>query len=118
MINDRGCAQFGNIKKRRGPQYGVGWEPKGIWHHVGRNEPKYIIATKANRFRRGLYTVWRRGAPYASFVTFDALGGTVSEGNIAVPGAGGQFTVASATSSYQIELAPFTGKLTVTKLLP
>lgn len=54
----------------------------------------------------------------ASFVTFDALGGTVSEGNIAVPGAGGQFTVASATSSYQIELAPFTGKLTVTKLLP
>ncbi len=47
-------------------------QPNGIWRHVGRNAPKYIAATDENRFRRGVYVVWRRGAPYASFVNFDA----------------------------------------------
>ena len=47
-------------------------QPGGIWRHVGRNAPKYIAATDENRFRRGVYVVWRRGAPYASFVNFDA----------------------------------------------
>ena len=47
-------------------------QPDGIWRHVGRNGPKYIAATDENRFRRGVYVVWRRGAPYASFVNFDA----------------------------------------------
>jgi len=47
-------------------------QPDGIWRHVGRNAPKYIAATDENRFRRGVYVVWRRGAPYTSFVNFDA----------------------------------------------
>jgi hypothetical protein len=47
-------------------------QPRNIWRHVGRNAPKFNVATDENRFRRGLYVVWRRGAPYASFVNFDA----------------------------------------------
>jgi hypothetical protein len=47
-------------------------QPSGIWRHVGRNAPKYIVATNEDRFRRGLYVVWRRGAPYVSFMNFDA----------------------------------------------
>ena len=47
-------------------------QPGGIWRHVGRNAPKFVVATNENRFRRGVYIVWRRGAPYASFVNFDA----------------------------------------------
>jgi hypothetical protein len=47
-------------------------QPGNIWRHVGRNAPKFNVATDENRFRRGLYVVWRRGAPYASFVNFDA----------------------------------------------
>ena len=47
-------------------------QPGNIWRHVGRNAPKFNVATDENRFRRGVYVVWRRGAPYASFVNFDA----------------------------------------------
>ena len=47
-------------------------QPGGIWRHVGRNAPKYVAATDEDRFRRGVYVVWRRGAPYVSFTNFDA----------------------------------------------
>ncbi|MDC0273888.1 PSD1 and planctomycete cytochrome C domain-containing protein [Planctomycetaceae bacterium] len=47
-------------------------QPDNIWRHVGRNAPKYQTDTNEDRFRRGIYVVWRRSAPYPSFVTFDA----------------------------------------------
>ncbi len=47
-------------------------QPPGIWRHVGRNAPKYVTSTGPDRFRRGVYTIWRRSAPYPAFVTFDA----------------------------------------------
>ncbi len=53
-------------------------------------------------------------APNGADVSYDALGGTVMD--VGIPGIGGQITVASPTRSYQIDIAPFTGKLTVTKL--
>ena len=39
---------------------------------MGRNEPKWIEEKDEDRFRRGVYVVWRRAAPYPSFVNFDA----------------------------------------------
>ena len=39
---------------------------------MGRNAPKYIVSKGLDRFRRGVYTVWRRSAPYPGFVSFDA----------------------------------------------
>jgi len=47
-------------------------QPDGVWRHVGRNEPKYEISNGTDRFRRGVYVVWRRSAPYPSFTNFDA----------------------------------------------
>ena len=47
-------------------------QPPGIWRHVGRNAPKYRTSSGADRFRRGVYVIWRRSAPYPSFVNFDA----------------------------------------------
>jgi hypothetical protein len=47
-------------------------QPSNIWRHVGRNAPKYLTSQGVDRYRRGIYTVWRRSAPYPSFVTFDA----------------------------------------------
>ncbi|WP_231740651.1 PSD1 and planctomycete cytochrome C domain-containing protein [Thalassoglobus neptunius] len=47
-------------------------QPENIWRHVGRNAPKWETDTDGDRFRRGLYVVWRRSAPYPSFVNFDA----------------------------------------------
>jgi prepilin-type N-terminal cleavage/methylation domain-containing protein len=48
------------------------------------------------------------------FLTFDELGGTVSNGG--GPGTGGTIIIDSPNASYQITVAPFTGKLTVQKL--
>ncbi|MEE8153897.1 MAG: type II secretion system protein [Phycisphaerales bacterium] len=48
------------------------------------------------------------------YVTYDALGGTVITGN--APGTGGQLRVQAADDIYQIDITPFVGKLTVTKI--
>ncbi len=48
------------------------------------------------------------------YVTYDALGGTVMTGN--APGTGGQIRVQAADNIYEIDIAPFVGKLTVTKM--
>jgi hypothetical protein len=48
------------------------FQPDGLWRAVGRNQPIWKTATDENRFRRGVYVVWKRGAPYPSFVNFDA----------------------------------------------
>ncbi|MFT5527710.1 MAG: hypothetical protein ACI9HK_005694 [Pirellulaceae bacterium] len=47
-------------------------QPENIWRHVGRNAPTYATSTGPDRFRRGIYVIWRRSAPYPSFVNFDA----------------------------------------------
>ena len=47
-------------------------QPEGIWRHVGRNAPKYETSQGSDRFRRGIYTIWRRSAPPPSFMNFDA----------------------------------------------
>jgi hypothetical protein len=47
-------------------------QPAGLWKQTGRNEPIYATQTDDQRFRRGVYVIWRRAAPYPSFVNFDA----------------------------------------------
>jgi prepilin-type N-terminal cleavage/methylation domain-containing protein len=48
---------------------------------------------------------------------YDSLGGTIKAGGSSgVPGTGGSIVVTSGDESYQINIAPFTGKLTVIKL--
>ncbi|MEM1069851.1 MAG: PSD1 and planctomycete cytochrome C domain-containing protein, partial [Planctomycetota bacterium] len=48
------------------------YQPENIWRSVGRNQPKWQAAENENRFRRGVYVVWKRAAPYPSFINFDA----------------------------------------------
>lgn len=48
-------------------------QPAHLWKEIhGIVDPDYPTATGPNRYRRGLYTVMRRGAPYPSYITFDA----------------------------------------------
>tara|TARA_Y100001968_G_scaffold84475_1_gene75550 strand:- start:43 stop:3090 length:3048 start_codon:yes stop_codon:yes gene_type:complete len=47
-------------------------QPAGIWRHVGRNAPSYKTSTETDRYRRGIYVIWRRSAPYPAFINFDA----------------------------------------------
>src|SRR4029450_11818131 len=46
-------------------------QPAGIWNLVY-NDDKWIESAGEDRYRRGVYTFWRRTAPPPSFMTFDA----------------------------------------------
>ena len=48
------------------------YQPNGLWRQTGRNEPKWEEQKDENRWRRGVYIVYRRAAPYPSMVNFDA----------------------------------------------
>ncbi len=48
-------------------------QPKGLWREIsGVAERNYPTSKGEDRQRRGVHTILRRGAPYPSFVTFDA----------------------------------------------
>lgn len=47
-------------------------------------------------------------------IVYDQLGGTMAD--VGVPGTGGSFTIRSQTVAYRIDIAAFTGKLTVTRI--
>ncbi|MFK7765669.1 MAG: PSD1 and planctomycete cytochrome C domain-containing protein [Mariniblastus sp.] len=72
MIRDNSLAVSGLLStKMYGPPV-MPHQPDNIWRSVGRNAPKWKAATTEDRNRRGVYIVWRRAAPYPSFVNFDA----------------------------------------------
>jgi hypothetical protein len=43
-----------------------------VWVKVGGSRVDYVVSPGEDRYRRGLYVVLKRGAPYPSFVNFDA----------------------------------------------
>ena len=71
MIRDNGLQVAGLLSDKMGGPPVYPPQPDGLWRQTGRNEPKYIAAQTEDRFRRGIYVIWRRAAPYASFVNFD-----------------------------------------------
>jgi hypothetical protein len=46
-------------------------QPEGIWRNPY-SRMKWETSEGEDRYRRGLYTYWRRTAPYPSMITFDA----------------------------------------------
>ncbi len=46
-------------------------QPEGTWS-MTYSADRWTTSTGGDRFRRGLYTFWRRTAPYPSFLVFDA----------------------------------------------
>ncbi len=72
LIRDNALAISGLLSnKLHGPPI-MPFQPSDIWRSVGRNQPKWVAADNENRFRRGLYVIWKRAAPYPSFINFDA----------------------------------------------
>ena len=47
-------------------------QPDGLWEKVGGQKYDYVISPGDEKYRRGIYVVWKRGSPYPSFVNFDA----------------------------------------------
>ena len=71
MIRDNALLVSGLLSEKMGGPPVYPPQPDGLWRQTGRNEPKYAAAKNEDRFRRGVYVIWRRAAPYASFVNFD-----------------------------------------------
>ncbi len=71
-IRDNALAISGLLSAKMGGAPVYPPQPKKVWRHVGRNAPVYKTSTDENRYRRGIYVVWRRSAPYPSFINFDA----------------------------------------------
>jgi hypothetical protein len=43
-----------------------------VWRVTGQVDNNYRVSQGEDAWRRGVYTVWRRSAPYPSFMSFDA----------------------------------------------
>ena len=53
------------------------YQPEGVWFNPYSSD-RWVTSTGGDQYRRGLYTFWRRTAPYAAFMAFDAPSREVS----------------------------------------
>ncbi|MEO8520008.1 MAG: PSD1 and planctomycete cytochrome C domain-containing protein [Acidobacteriota bacterium] len=71
MIRDVALAASGLLSTK---MFGPGvfpLQPDGIWNQPYSSD-KWTTSSGEDRYRRSLYTFWRRTSPYPSFMTFDA----------------------------------------------
>ena len=71
-IRDSMLASSGLLSQKMfGPPV-MPYQPTGVWRAVGRNAPVWREMKNEDRWRKGIYIVYRRAAPYPSMVNFDA----------------------------------------------
>jgi hypothetical protein len=71
MIRDQALLVSGLLTPALGGPPAMPPQPEGVWQAVY-SGAEWKTAEGANRFRRGLYTYWRRTSPYPSFLTSDS----------------------------------------------
>ncbi len=73
QIRDQALAVSGLLsKKMYGPSV-MPWQPDGIWMSPW-NGDYWKTSEGEDQYRRGVYTFWKRTAPYPSMITFDGAG--------------------------------------------
>lgn len=72
LVRDQALALSGLLsRKMYGPSvYPV--QPAGLWQAAFNGQRSWATSQGDDRYRRGLYTFWRRTVPYPSMATFDA----------------------------------------------
>jgi hypothetical protein len=71
-IRDNALAIAGLLNPKLGGPPIKPYQPDGLWVKVGGQRYEYEVSPGDEKYRRGLYVVWKRAAPYPSFVNFDA----------------------------------------------
>jgi hypothetical protein len=71
MVRDNALAISGLLKRKVGGPSVFPYQPDGIWFNPYSGD-KWVMSSGGDQYRRGLYTFWRRTAPYAAFMAFDA----------------------------------------------
>ena len=71
QLRDQALAVSGLISyKMHGPSV-MPYQPEGIWNTI-RHVMSWKTSEGEDKYRRGLYTYWRRSSPYPSMITFDS----------------------------------------------
>ena len=73
-IRDQALAASGLLSLKVGGPPVMPWQPAGVWQVVYSTK-QWEPSPGEDRYRRAIYTLWRRTAPYPSMTTFDAPSG-------------------------------------------
>jgi hypothetical protein len=72
MIRDQALALSGLLSPKRGGPSVFPPQPDGLWRAAFNDQRTWTTSEGEDKYRRGLYTFWRRTVPYPSLATFDA----------------------------------------------
>jgi hypothetical protein len=72
MIRDQALALSGLMSRKIGGPSVYPPQPDGLWQAAFNGERTWATSQGEDRYRRGLYTFWRRTIPYPSMAAFDA----------------------------------------------
>jgi hypothetical protein len=71
-IRDITLAASGLLKNKIGGPSVYPYQPQGIWTQIYGDSEKWVLSSGEDKYRRGLYTYWKRTSPYPTFMAFDA----------------------------------------------
>ncbi len=72
QVRDQALVLSGLLSRKLGGPSVYPPQPDGLWKAAFNGERTYDTSKGEDRYRRGLYTIWRRTVPYPSMATFDA----------------------------------------------
>jgi hypothetical protein len=72
MVRDQALVLSGLLSRKLGGPSVYPPQPDGLWQAAFNGERTWATSKGDDRYRRGLYTFWRRTVPYPSMATFDA----------------------------------------------
>jgi hypothetical protein len=70
-VRDIALEASGLLSPKIGGRSVFPYQPEGIWTQIYSGD-KWETSKGEDRFRRGIYTFWRRTSPYPAFMSFDA----------------------------------------------
>jgi hypothetical protein len=72
FVRDQALALSGLLSPKIGGPSVYPPQPDNLWRAAFNGERTYTTSTGEDRYRRGVYTIWRRTVPHPSMATFDA----------------------------------------------
>lgn len=72
MVRDQALAIAGLLSRKVGGPSVFPKQPDGLWQAAFNGERTWMTSRGDEKYRRGLYTFWRRTIPYPSMAAFDA----------------------------------------------
>jgi len=72
QVRDQGLVLSGLLSRKIGGPSVFPPQPDGLWRAAFNGQRTWETSKGDDRYRRGMYTFWRRTVPYPSMATFDA----------------------------------------------